>query len=122
MRWYEFFAGGGMARLGLGDEWDCAFANEWCPKKAATYTKLFVVGVRDAAPQGKPGFGHTRALVDAHGRLDACVRKRWIWWTLSEPPARTAQLKDLLEEDVANWHSRDETRHLLGLMSERHRR
>ena len=29
MQWYEFFAGGGMARLGLGERWRCVFANEW---------------------------------------------------------------------------------------------
>jgi DNA (cytosine-5)-methyltransferase 1 len=38
---YEFFAGGGMARLGLGDRWECLFANEWCEKKAATYRANF---------------------------------------------------------------------------------
>ncbi|MDB5455990.1 MAG: DNA-cytosine methyltransferase, partial [Caulobacter sp.] len=36
-RFYEFFAGGGMARLGLGDAWTCAFANDFDPVKAATY-------------------------------------------------------------------------------------
>jgi hypothetical protein len=25
---YEFFAGGGMARLGLGAGWECLFAND----------------------------------------------------------------------------------------------
>lgn len=39
--WYEFFAGGGMARLGLGMHWNCIFANEWCPKKAAAYRAHF---------------------------------------------------------------------------------
>ena len=34
---YEFFAGGGMARAGLGTEWDCLFANDFDPKKAAAY-------------------------------------------------------------------------------------
>ena len=38
---FEFFAGGGMARLGLGDDWQCTFANDWCPKKAATYRAYF---------------------------------------------------------------------------------
>jgi DNA (cytosine-5)-methyltransferase 1 len=38
---YEFFAGGGMARLGLGALWDCTFANEWCPKKAVAYRAYF---------------------------------------------------------------------------------
>ncbi len=36
-RFYEFFAGGGMARAGLGSGWHCLFANDFCPKKAATY-------------------------------------------------------------------------------------
>ena len=41
MTWYEFFAGGGMARLGLGDAWECLFANEWSEKKAAAYRARF---------------------------------------------------------------------------------
>jgi len=38
---YEFFAGGGMARLGLGSKWDCLFANDFCPKKARSYQTNF---------------------------------------------------------------------------------
>jgi DNA (cytosine-5)-methyltransferase 1 len=34
---YEFFAGGGMARAGLGDEWECLFANDIDEKKGASY-------------------------------------------------------------------------------------
>ena len=34
---YEFFAGGGMARAGLGPGWRCLFANDLDPKKAAAY-------------------------------------------------------------------------------------
>ena len=34
---YEFFAGGGMARAGLGPQWECLFANDFDSKKAATY-------------------------------------------------------------------------------------
>ncbi len=34
---YEFFAGGGMARAGLGDGWQCAFANDFDHKKGLTY-------------------------------------------------------------------------------------
>lgn len=36
---YEFFAGGGMARAGLGDGWECLFANDFDRKKAATYQR-----------------------------------------------------------------------------------
>lgn len=35
--YYEFFAGGGMARAGLGEEWSCLFANDIDEKKAASY-------------------------------------------------------------------------------------
>jgi len=38
---YEFFAGGGMARLGLGARWRCLFANDIDPVKAATYRANF---------------------------------------------------------------------------------
>lgn len=38
---YEFFAGGGMARIGLGEAWSCVFANDFDPLKAATYRANF---------------------------------------------------------------------------------
>src|SRR5688572_25620867 len=34
---YEFFAGGGMARAGLGESWACLFANDFDPLKARAY-------------------------------------------------------------------------------------
>ena len=34
---YEFFAGGGMVRAGLGDAWRCLFANDFDAAKAAAY-------------------------------------------------------------------------------------
>jgi DNA (cytosine-5)-methyltransferase 1 len=34
---YEFFAGGGMARAGLGKGWACLFANDFDAKKGLTY-------------------------------------------------------------------------------------
>lgn len=36
---YEFFAGGGMARAGLGPSWSCLFANDNDPKKVRAYKK-----------------------------------------------------------------------------------
>jgi DNA (cytosine-5)-methyltransferase 1 len=35
---FEFFAGGGMLRAGLGDSWRCRLANDFDPRKAAAYT------------------------------------------------------------------------------------
>ncbi len=58
---FEFFAGGGMARLGLGSEWECTFANDWCDKKAAAYrgylggSELRVCSVADLLPTDLPG-------------------------------------------------------------------
>lgn len=38
---YEFFAGGGMARLGLGAAWTCLFSNDFDAKKVASYRENF---------------------------------------------------------------------------------
>lgn len=37
----EFFAGGGLARLGLAPDFTCAFANDIDPAKARAYQKVF---------------------------------------------------------------------------------
>ncbi len=37
--YYEFFAGGGMVRAGLGGAWRCLFANDLCEKKAHSYVE-----------------------------------------------------------------------------------
>jgi DNA (cytosine-5)-methyltransferase 1 len=50
-RFLEFFAGGGMARLGLGADWSCAFANDFDPVKAAAYRANFA----DAAEHFREG-------------------------------------------------------------------
>lgn len=34
---YEFFAGGGMARAGLGSDWQCVFSNDFDFKKGVAY-------------------------------------------------------------------------------------
>lgn len=53
---------------------------------------------------------------------DAC-RRRWVWWTLPAPPPRTAVFADLLETEPrgVDWHTPEQTRHLLGLMTDAHR-
>ena len=42
--YYDFFAGGGMTRLGLGRNWHCLLANDHCPKKARAYCLNFPPG------------------------------------------------------------------------------
>jgi len=44
-KFYEFFAGGGMARAGLGEAWKCEFANDFDRKKGVTYRKNWGEGV-----------------------------------------------------------------------------
>lgn len=41
MVFYEFFAGGGMARCGLGPAWPCLFANDFDENKAAAYRAFY---------------------------------------------------------------------------------
>lgn len=48
-RFYEFFAGAGMARAGLGPAWKCLFANDIDHKKAATYADNWGKGPMKAA-------------------------------------------------------------------------
>ncbi len=58
---YEFFAGGGMARAGLGRGWRCLLANDFDPKKAQSYRRnwggkhLIVDDIRNIAPDEMPG-------------------------------------------------------------------
>lgn len=62
LAWYEFFAGGGMARLGLGPGWHCLCSNEWSDSKAAAYRAHFgtsdelrVMDVGKLKPRDLPG-------------------------------------------------------------------
>ncbi|MEN9895992.1 MAG: hypothetical protein RIR97_1844, partial [Pseudomonadota bacterium] len=41
---YEFFAGAGMVRAGLGANWHCGFANDFDNKKCLTYQNNWGVG------------------------------------------------------------------------------
>jgi DNA (cytosine-5)-methyltransferase 1 len=63
---YEFFAGGGMARLGLGAGWACGFANDFDPVKAATYRANFA----DAADHFREGDVWKLSAGDLAGRAD----------------------------------------------------
>ncbi len=56
-KFYEFFAGGGMARAGLGTAWTCLFSNDIDEKKAAAY---------------KENWGARQILVKNVGKLCTC--------------------------------------------------
>ena len=62
LSFYEFFAGGGMARAGLGPDWQCLFANDVDPKKGLAYQanwgtggELHIGDVRALTPANLPG-------------------------------------------------------------------
>jgi DNA (cytosine-5)-methyltransferase 1 len=66
LSFYEFFCGGGMARLGLGEAWSCAFANDFDPAKAATYRANFA----DARAHLHEGDVWGLSAADLPGRAD----------------------------------------------------
>lgn len=65
MDFYEFFAGGGMARLGLGPEWRCLFANDLDATKAACYRQHF-----QGAPEYRVDDIADIRVADLPGRAD----------------------------------------------------
>jgi len=58
---YEFFAGGGMARLGLGSRWQCLLANDIDEKKAGSYAAnwgdehMLVKDIAEVSSKDLPG-------------------------------------------------------------------
>lgn len=62
LTFYEFFAGGGLARMGLGVHWTCLFANDISKKKAQVYRanfsssdELLVADIHDLDTNNIPG-------------------------------------------------------------------
>lgn len=87
--------------------------------------RVFVIAVRGpVSPDltGSPGAFHTPAVRQAHERLPAELKDRWLWWRLAAPPIRNTRLADLLEPDAGvAWRSEEQTHALLGQMNPAHR-
>jgi DNA (cytosine-5)-methyltransferase 1 len=66
LTFYEFFAGGGLARLGLGEGWSCAFANDFDRAKAGAYRANF----SDAAGHFREGDVWALLADDLPGHAD----------------------------------------------------
>ena len=73
--------------------------------------------VLDAAPDSLSPF-HTKAVRRAAAGLPEALRRNWVWWALPVPPQPNERLEDVLEPPrrVA-WHSLEETRRLIAMMS-----
>jgi DNA (cytosine-5)-methyltransferase 1 len=63
---------------------------------------------------------HPRALTNSVQGVPTRSKENWVWWTLPTPSLRNASFSDLIEENPRDvrWHTPDETRALLGMMSE----
>lgn len=93
--------------------------------------RLFVVGIRNdldipvrltaLAPDAR---WHPAHLVNAYHKLSQCSKAKWIWWILPAPPPRQFVFSDLIEEEPHSvvWHTPEETKRLLSLMSTINRR
>lgn len=90
--------------------------------------RLFVIAVSESLELGE-GFAspaptaswHSRSLIKAVAGLSRRAAKRWVWWSLPMPPARTVSFADiLLPDDAATWHAPAETAKILAMMSDLH--
>jgi DNA (cytosine-5)-methyltransferase 1 len=98
MLWAEFFAGGGMARAGLGAGWRCALANDIDPAKGRAYARnwgadhLRVADVATLSPDDLPAplalawaSSPCQNLSLAGGRAGLSADRSaafWPWWRL----------------------------------------
>lgn len=103
----EFFAGGGMARLGLGEGFEYVAVVDWCPRKAATYRANFgdEVTVADVAnlanmPEVDLAWGSPPCTdvsvagprAGIHGERSGAF---WPWWSLVKGRARVVVLENV---------------------------
>jgi len=88
--------------------------------------RLFIIAARDdvLVPANLMSSGpiskwHPEKLSKAYGQLSKAASEKWIWWTLPVPPERDTTFADIIEGDPTGvkWHTPEETRRLLGMMS-----
>jgi len=93
--------------------------------------RLFIVAIRKDVdvPQnltlGEPDpHWHPAHLVAAYDKLSQRSKEEWIWWSLPVPPLRQSTFAELIEDEPqgVEWHTPEETKRLLSLMSPINRR
>ena len=91
--------------------------------------RLFFVAVAEDVPtptalkrSAPDDLWHPAALSAAQARLRGKAKAQWIWWSMAKPPARNIGFADIIEEKPTHcrWHSKAETKRLLGLMNPLH--
>ncbi len=93
--------------------------------------RLFFLGISsaDRVPPELMGEGphdawYPSPLKRAYMQLKPALKDAWLWWRMPVPPKRTQSFADLIEAEPADveWHSREETRRLLAMMTTTHRK
>lgn len=88
--------------------------------------RLFIVAARNdiAVPAGLalkwPNTAwHPRSLMRAYAALPRHIQGHLIWWNLPEPSEPIRKMSELIENEPVGvkWHTSEETRSLLGMMS-----
>lgn len=88
--------------------------------------RFFVIGIRgdldvpDSCVQEHPSsVWHPPALVGGHSLLSDEAKARWRWWNIPVPAEREITLSELIEDrpEGVKWHTADETRYLLDMMT-----
>ena len=91
--------------------------------------RLFIIALRkdfpppadlalETAPERLSPF-HTKAVRKAAAALPEPFKADWVWWALPTPPIPNQSLEDVLEAPgEVTWHTREETRRFIDLMSE----
>lgn len=89
--------------------------------------RLFVIALRGdlnapskACGRGPSSLWHTPMLVKTFANLPGADQASWIWWSMPSPPPRMTRFADLIEDEPTGveWHTPEETRRLLGMMSD----
>jgi len=88
--------------------------------------RLFIIGVHrgvvvpdEILTEAPIAPWHPRAVVEAHNGLSPRGKPQWLWWKLPQPRAGVAKFADLIDAEPSGveWHTREQTNHILRLMS-----
>ena len=88
--------------------------------------RLFIIAHKGRIPEGMEGgpdpVFHPPALQNVVARMDPQTRLAWCWWRPPHPPARTADLEDVLDRNppASIWRSEKDLDHLTSLMAPQH--
>jgi DNA (cytosine-5)-methyltransferase 1 len=91
--------------------------------------RLFIVGTRKELAISKKLLGagplapwHTQAVFGAFAKLPTRCKANWAWWKLPGAPTKATTLEDVIElnPQTVKWHTGEETKRLLGMMSDLH--